>query len=88
MTEDLERQNMLADKLLETLEKIKAAWEALPFDEDQLTDLAKAAGSMAGCLESAWKAFNALPFDEDQLTDLAKATADVAGCLESAGEDA
>jgi len=79
MVSELERQNVLADKLLSTLEKIKVAWDNLP-SEDEVNDLAKAAGNMAGCLATAREQWDNLQ-SEAEVNDLAKVAGNVAASL-------
>jgi len=79
MVSDLERQNAQAKELLNTLEKIKAAWDELP-SEDEMEDVAKASGNVAACLKDAREHWDNLP-SEDDLNDLAKAAGKVGTSL-------
>ena len=79
MVSDLERQNTQAKELLNTLEKIKTAWDALP-SEDEVNDLAEKARKMAACLKEAREQWDNLP-SEDEVNDLAEKARNVADSL-------
>ena len=57
--EELEWHNALAKELLATLEKIKAAWDDLP-SEDEIESYAEKVGGIRYGLESAQRAWDAV----------------------------
>jgi hypothetical protein len=62
---ELEEQNALAQELLATLEKIKAAWDDLP-SEDEIESYAEKVGGIRHGLESAESAWADLP-DQNEI---------------------
>ena len=90
-TDELERQNELADKLLETLggiewtlHKITQAFEELPSDDD-LAPFAEKAGAIDAALSGAQSAWEELPA-EDDLDPLTRKAAELSGALSAASE--
>jgi hypothetical protein len=80
----VERQNEQAKELLSALEQIKAAWEALP-SEEEISDLAEKAGDVASCIHTAREQSDRLP-SEDEINDLAEKAGSVVACLKEARE--
>jgi hypothetical protein len=86
MSTNLQPQIDQADILIAKLQQIKTLWDEIP-SEDELEDLAKQAGQLAGALESASETFQSDAFPgEEELEDLAKQAAGLAGALESVKE--
>ncbi len=81
--DELTRQTGLADALLEKLERINALWSELP-SEDDLTNLANVAGSLAETLKQVKEAFLDDNFpNEDSLESIAKAAGSLAEAMQA-----
>lgn len=82
MSNDLKRQNELADSLIQKLERIKGLWNELP-SEDHLEELEKHADGVAGRLEKARETYMDGDFPTvESLQELAKEAAVLAESVE------
>jgi hypothetical protein len=83
-TNDLERQNELADALLEKLGRIKELWAEMPTVDD-LEEASKAAGGVAESLAEARETYQSDEFPTvDDLNEMSSAAGHIAERLEEA----